>query len=72
MLGINRAALYYEPRKLGWRDQMLMKLIDAEYTKHPFYGARRMKQFLEDKGLKNIKIQPTEVTIEDTFMELAR
>ena len=29
-------------------------------------------QFLENKGLKNISIQPTEVTIEDTFMELAR
>ena len=29
-------------------------------------------QFLEDKGLENISIQPTEVTIEDTFMELAR
>jgi uncharacterized protein YqgV (UPF0045/DUF77 family) len=29
-------------------------------------------QFLEKKGLKNITIQPTETTIEDTFMELAR
>ena len=29
-------------------------------------------QFLENKGLKNISIEPTEVTIEDTFMELAR
>ena len=27
-----------------------MELIDEEYTKHPFYGTRRMKQFLKKKG----------------------
>jgi len=27
-----------------------MNLLDEEYTKHPFYGARRMKQFLRGKG----------------------
>jgi len=27
-----------------------MKLIDAEYTKHPFYGARRLQRFLKKKG----------------------
>ena len=28
----------------------MMKLIDEEYTKHPFYGARKMKQYLKEKG----------------------
>lgn len=50
MLGIHRAVLYYEPRKLNCRDQVMMKLIDEEYTKHPFYGARRLQLFLKNKG----------------------
>ena len=28
----------------------MMKLIDKEYTKHPFYGARRLGLFLKEKG----------------------
>jgi len=28
----------------------MMKLIDEEYTRHPFYGARRMALFLKGKG----------------------
>ncbi len=36
------------------------------------FNPTELIQFLEDKGLENISIQPTEVTIEDTFMELAR
>lgn len=31
-----------------------------------------LKLYLENKGLKNIKINPTKATIEDTFMELAK
>lgn len=36
------------------------------------FNPTHLKQFLEEKGLKNIKIKPTITTIEDTFMELAR
>ena len=50
MLGINRAALYYEPREISRRDREIMNLMDEEYTKHPFYGARKMKRFLKEKG----------------------
>jgi putative transposase len=31
-------------------DQMLLELIDAEYTRHPFYGSRRMVVFLKAQG----------------------
>ena len=27
-----------------------MKLIDEEYTKHPFYGTRRMRTYLRNQG----------------------
>jgi putative transposase len=29
---------------------MLLKLLDEEYTRHPFYGSRRMKLFLKECG----------------------
>jgi putative transposase len=29
---------------------ILLKLLDEEYTRHPFYGSRRMKLFLKDCG----------------------
>ena len=29
---------------------MLMRLIDEEYTRHPIYGARRMKSYLQNLG----------------------
>jgi len=45
----------------------------VHYTdKRSDFNPTELIQFLEDKGLKNISIQPTETTIEDTFMELAR
>lgn len=31
-------------------DQMLLTLIDAEYTRHPFYGRRRLVIFLKAQG----------------------
>lgn len=27
-----------------------MRLIDEEYTRHPFFGSRRMRDYLEDRG----------------------
>ncbi len=29
---------------------MLLRLLDEEYTRHPFYGSRRMKIYLRDCG----------------------
>lgn len=42
--------MYYEAREISLYDQVIMNLLDKEYTKHPFYGARKMKQFLKEKG----------------------
>ncbi len=33
-------------------DLLLCRLIDEEYTRHPFYGSRRMRVFLRSKGYK--------------------
>jgi len=45
----------YEQRKrllkdVSARDLLLLELLDEEYTRHPFYGSRRMKRYLKDCG----------------------
>jgi putative transposase len=43
----------YAPRQAGEPDSVelaLLALIDAEYTRHPFYGSRKMVTYLERLG----------------------
>lgn len=42
--------MYYKPKKVNDKNLLLMKIIDEEYTKHPFYGTRRMKIYLQTQG----------------------
>ncbi len=45
----------------------------VHYTdKREDFNPKELYQFLEKSGCKNITIQPTKTTIEDTFMELAK
>jgi len=45
----------------------------VHYTdKREDFKPKELIQFLEEKGFKNISIHPTETTIEDAFMELAK
>lgn len=46
MLGISRATLYYKEAEVPADDLELMRLIDQQYTKRPFYGKRRMTEWL--------------------------
>jgi len=50
LLGVNRSGLYYQPVGESEENLMLMRLIDEEYTRHPFYGSRRMAVWLCDQG----------------------
>ncbi len=45
-MGISRASWYYQPMLLNAEDKKIMDLIDAVYTKFPFYGSRRIKEEL--------------------------
>jgi putative transposase len=49
-LGLSRSAYYYRPHPLSDKDLQLMRLIDEEYTRHPFRGSRRMVDWLGDQG----------------------
>lgn len=50
LLGLNRSTYYYEPAKETAENLALMRMIDEEYTAHPFYGRRRMTAWLQSKG----------------------
>ena len=50
MLGLSRSALYYKPRGVRGEDLELMRLLDEQFTKTPFYGSRRMVAWLSSIG----------------------
>jgi len=39
-----------QQEEIDLHDQLLLQLIDEEYTRRPFYGTRRMKKYLHDAG----------------------
>lgn len=50
LLGLNRSSLYYTPAAESAENLRLMRLLDEEYTRHPFFGSRRMTAWLERQG----------------------
>jgi len=51
LLDLSRSSIYYEPAGITEADLALMAAIDAVHLKLPFYGARRIKGELRDRGL---------------------
>jgi putative transposase len=49
-LGIQRSGLFYEPRPVRPQTLVVMRLIDEQYTRTPFYGSRRMAAWLGTQG----------------------
>jgi putative transposase len=50
LLGLNRSSLYYEPAGETPENLRLMRLIDEQYTARPYYGSRRMTNWLTRQG----------------------
>lgn len=50
LLGLARSSFYYEPRPESESDLLLMRLLDEQYTRTPFYGIRRMTAWLKQQG----------------------
>lgn len=49
LAGLPRASYYYKPVRAGEGEYRLKRLIDEIYTKHPFYGVRRVVAALRRK-----------------------
>jgi putative transposase len=50
LVGLLRSSLYYRPRGVSEENLWLMRLIDEQYTRTPFYGIRRMTAWLRGGG----------------------
>lgn len=50
LLGFSRSGLYYAPVGPSREDLELMRLLDEQYTRTPFYGVRKMTQWLHSLG----------------------
>jgi putative transposase len=50
LLGLCRSSLYYQPVPESVENLRLMRLLDQEYTAHPFLGSRRLTAWLTGQG----------------------
>ena len=50
LLGLSRSGLYYVPKDTAHKDAWLMRLIDEQHTKTPFYGVPRITAWLKSQG----------------------
>jgi putative transposase len=50
LLGLSRASFYRQPARESPLNLQLMRLIDEQYTKTPFYGYPKMTIYLREQG----------------------
>lgn len=50
LLGINRSSYYYQAKEPKEEENELLRLLDEQYLKTPFYGSRKMTAYLRKKG----------------------
>ena len=50
LVGLARSSFYYEPRGEDEYNEELMRVIDEQYTRTPFYGVLRMTAWLRREG----------------------
>ncbi len=50
LLDVPRSSAYYCPKPLGEEDLALMRLIDEIHLQWPFYGSRRLRDELQERG----------------------
>lgn len=50
LIGLARASYYYEPAGETEYNLLLMRLLDEQYTRTPFYGSPKMTEWLRSQG----------------------
>lgn len=54
LLGMHRRNVYYQPVPEPAEDLELMRLLDEEYTRHPFYGSRQLTRWLKEQQHREV------------------
>ncbi|MDI6817237.1 MAG: IS3 family transposase [Actinomycetota bacterium] len=52
ILNLSRSSIYYNPAQISEKDLRLMREIDDIHLKYPFYGSRRIRNELWDRGYR--------------------
>ena len=50
LTGLARSSFYYEAQAESDENLLLLRLLDEQYTRTPFYGVRKMTQWLHEQG----------------------
>jgi putative transposase len=50
LLGLHRSGLYYQPRQESEENLAILRLLDEQYMKTPFYGIRKLTAWLKIVG----------------------
>jgi putative transposase len=50
LLDVARSSAYYHPAPFSAQELALMRVIDEIHLRWPFYGSRRIRNELEDRG----------------------
>ncbi len=50
LLKLNRSSVYYQRTPVSEEDLALMRRLDEMHLKRPFYGSRRLRDWLQDEG----------------------
>ncbi len=50
LVGLARSSFYYQSQGESEENLRLMRLLDQEYTRHPFYGSPRLTAWLRAQG----------------------
>jgi putative transposase len=53
LLNINRSSYYYQPQPIDVETLKLMRIVDEIYTEYPFFGSRKMVDYLKLHGYGN-------------------
>jgi putative transposase len=57
LIGLSRASFYYEPQQESPENLSLMRLIDEQFTRVPFYGVRKMTAWLRDVKKREVNLK---------------
>jgi len=71
LIGLNPSTLYYQPKQEDPFNERLMRLIDAQYLRTPFYGVEQMRLYLNrELAPEDIKVNEKRVRRLLRLMEL--
>ena len=62
-----RSSYYYEPAPESEENVQLMRLLDEQYTRIPFYGTRKMTAWLQQQGYEVNRKRVTRRLAHDGF-----